>query len=198
MDMIPESKRKRYPGHYPGQVVSVSDPAGMMRVRVRAMPLFKDLPDSALPWAEYLLPVGARPGNGIFVPVKVGDWVWIDFPYQGDSRRPRIVGAMHYCPGGVPNLPHEAFSGPGAHQHERCAFESSPAPVGYHDGAVVVDENGVLLEIGADGSVRATNKASGSAIEICADGSITIHSGGDINMCAAGNIKFVATRIDWN
>lgn len=192
--IIPDAKKKRYPGHYPGQVVSVSDPEGLMRVRVRVHPLFEDLAEPDLPWAEYLLPLGARPGNGIFVPAKVDDWVWVDFPYLGDSRRPRIVGAMHYCPGSAPNLPHDAWEGPGApYPHARTANEPIVSPPAYHDGSIVVDQNGALLEVDADSAIRVTHKASGSAIEICPDGKITVHGASEVNITAGTNANIIAS-----
>jgi len=188
--MIPDAPKKKYPDCYPGKVVSVADPEKMMRVQVRVFPIFEQFSDKELPWAEYLLPPGSRPGNGIFLPVKVGDWVWIDFPYAGDSRRPRIVGSMHYCPGGVPNLPADSFEG-GAYPHQRTGAEPEPVAPSYHDGAIVLDENGVLIEVGADGAMRATNKASGSAIEICPDGKITVHCASEVNLSSAADTNVI-------
>jgi uncharacterized protein involved in type VI secretion and phage assembly len=187
--MIPDGPKKRYTGHYPGQVVSVADPDQLMRARVRVFPVFQDIADADLPWAEYLLPVGARAGNGIFIPVKVGDWVWVDFPYLGDSRRPRIVGSIHHCPGSVPNLAPDAFGQ--SYSHQRTGDEPAPTPPAYHDGSIVLDQNGVLLEIGADSAIRVTNKASGSAIEICSDGKITIHGSSEINISAGNDTNIV-------
>ncbi|MFH1984784.1 MAG: phage baseplate assembly protein V [Pseudomonadota bacterium] len=190
-ELIPDGPKKKYLGQYIGQVVSVSDPDSLMRVKVRVHPSFAGVPVERLPWAEYMLPIGSRPGNGIFAPVKVGDWVWVDFPFDGDSRRPRVVGSVHYCPSQAPNLPHEAWAGPTRYSHQRTGQEPAPSPPTYHDGSIVLDENGVLLEVGADGAIRATNKASGSVIEICADGTITIHGAGAVNVSAATDAHII-------
>jgi len=192
--MIPDEPKKRYTGQYPGQVVSVSDPSMLMRVKVKVFPVFQDIRDEDIPWAEYLFPVGVRPGNGVFVPAVVGDWVWVDFPYLGDSRRPKIVGGMHYCPGSIPNLPPDAMGQ--SYNHQRSSIEPAPSPPAYHDGSIVIDQNGVLLEIGSDGAIRATNKGSGSAIEICADGMITIHGASEVNISSYDETTIQASAIN--
>ena len=185
---LPE-KAKQYAREFYGQVVSLEDPESLMRVRVRVIPFFEGVEQPKLPWAEYRLPPGFRAGEGAFYPVKVGDWVWVDFPHGGDTRRPRITGSMHFCPGGTPNFPGDAWGESFAHQ--RTGDEPVPTAPAYHDGSIVVDQNGVMLEIAADGAIRATHKASGSAIEITADGHITIHGEGQINVSAADNVKVI-------
>jgi len=189
--IIPSEQQKKYTGEYIGTVISVEDPEHLMRVKVRVHPLFDGVPDSDLPWAEYRLPIGCRAGEGHFIPARVDDTVWVDFPHDGSSRRPRITGSVHYCPSGTPNLPPGSWAGD-AYVPERTSDEPMPAAIGYHDGAIVVEENGCLLEMAADASVRVTQKSSGTAIEIAANGMVTIHSAGNVNISSDGRIKAYA------
>ena len=173
--VIPQERPKEYLGEFVGKVENTGDPKGLLRVQVRVFPFFEGVPVSTLPWAEYKLPVGARAGEGVFTPVKEGDWVWVDFPYRGDTRRPRITGSVHFCPGEAPNLPHDAWEGPNAYSHQRIAGEPFPANPEYHDGAIVLDENGALIEITRDSSVRVTQKGTGAALEVTPDGKVVIY-----------------------
>lgn len=91
-------------GEYRARVVSIDDPDKLLRVQVRVLGLWDDIDDADLPWAEIKFPVGARPGEGLFVPLQVDDLVWIDF-INGDTRYPRVTGACHHAPGGVVDLP---------------------------------------------------------------------------------------------
>jgi hypothetical protein len=188
---VPASKDKQYHGEYPARVEDVNDPTGQMLVRVRVYGVFADnVATDDLPWAEYKLPVGARANDGFFVPCQVNDFVWVDFPYKGDTRRPRITGSMHYCPDGKPNLPHEAWGGPDSIEHKRG--EGIPAPstpvVTKHN---TFEQNGVLVELGEDGSARVTQKKSGTAIEITAGGRILLHSQVDWQVNVVGNANIV-------
>jgi hypothetical protein len=51
--------------------------------QVKLVTLWDNIPEESLPWAEYQMPIGA-----VFVPAKVGDLVWVEFPQEGDSRYP--------------------------------------------------------------------------------------------------------------
>ena len=187
---IPE-KVKEYSHQFPGQVVSVTDPENRMRVQVRVMPMFENVDQDKLPWAEYCLSPGFRAGEGVFIPVKVDDWVWVDFPFKGDTRRPRIIGGIHQAPGGMPAFPGDARGE--SYSHQRTGDEPAPTPPAYHDGSIVVDQNGALLEIAVDSAIRVTHKASASAIEITKDGHITFHGEGQINVSAADNVKMICS-----
>lgn len=180
---------KRYKGEYQAQVVRVDDPDGFMRVQVRVFDLFENVPTKDLPWAEYKLPVGVRPNNGFFCPCDVGDFVWVRFPHDGDSRRPCITGGMHYCPNGVPNMPHEAWKGPDAYEHKRTGPQITPTAEAYHRD-VVFTQHGVLIEIvSGTGEVRVTQKASGSAVEIDKAGNVTVHSEQNLYGSSVKNVE---------
>ena len=55
-------------GEYRATVTSTEHPDGLMLVQVRVFGLMDDVPEPALPWAEYLLPIGARENHGDFLP----------------------------------------------------------------------------------------------------------------------------------
>ena len=158
------------------QVVNTTgDPRKLMRVQVRVPGMWDGVPDADLPWAEYLLR-SARGRSGDFEPAEVGDWVWVDFP-SGDTRFPRVVGWCHYAPGGVPNLPHDCFGGSEATQHKVDQDAGEPAPKPSQDhGSRVMEKYGVVVEINPSGEYLVTQKATGAAIRVTADGTITIHS----------------------
>jgi len=180
---------KKYDGEYPAQVTNVDDPDGHMRVQVRVVDIFENVAAKDLPWAEYKLPVGVRPNDGFFTPVDVDDWVWVNFPHSGDTRRPRITGGMHFCPNGDPNMPHEAWDGPGSHTHKRTGPQLTPTAAAYHRD-VVLTQHGVLIEIvSGTGEVRVTQKESGSAIEIDRDGNVTAHSEKNLYGSSANNVE---------
>jgi hypothetical protein len=145
---------------------------------------------SELPWAEYILPFGAASNLGGFIPSAVGDYVWIEYPHDGDTRRPLIVGGAHFCPDGSPNMPNEAWSGPDVVSHKREGAEPVPAAPGYHRD-VVFTRHGVTVEIAEDSSVRVTQRGSGSAIEIAAGGDITIHGEGNIHISAQTDCNLI-------
>lgn len=178
---------KDYPRQYMAEVANVQDPLKQMRVQVRVYDIFDGVPVADLPWATYMLPLGTRPTDGGVTPVQVGDLVWVDFPNGGDTRRPRILGGAHAIPGGKPNMPPEIWQGPGQHAHKRAEGEPVPEAPGYHED-VVFKQHGVLIQLTKSGALRATQLASGSALEIAPDGTIVIHSENNILMSAPNKI----------
>jgi len=190
--ILHQPPKKEYRGEFIGLVESVDDPKKLMRVQVRVQPLFpKEIPIKHLPWAEYKLPVGARPNDGFFTPVKVGDYVWVDFPYGGDTRRPRITGSVHFCPGGNPNLPHEAWTGPESIEHKKVGKQPDSTPPGYHDGSILINQNGFCIELRNDESLCITHRSTGTEIEITPDGKLTVHCEADINISSLSDTNIV-------
>jgi len=184
-------QQNKFFGDYIGLVESVDDPDKMMRVQVRVFGVFTDkVPTKDLPWAEYLLPVGSRANDGCFTPVSVGDHVWVRFPYQGDSRRPMIVGSVHYAPGKVPNFPHESFAGSEKLVHKKTGEESAPGAAEYHKN-VVYTQNGTTVELNADHSIVVTQRATGTSIRVSADGDITLHSEKSLFLSSIENLRGV-------
>lgn len=95
---------------YRAEVVSIDDPKALLMVQIRLIGLWDAVPDADLPWAEIKWPIGTRAGEGLFMPVQVGDKVWVDF-INGDSRYPRITGGCHHAPAGVIDLPENILAG---------------------------------------------------------------------------------------
>lgn len=189
-------------GDYIGKVESIADPKKLLRVQVRVYGVFTDsVPARDLPWAEMMLPLGARPNDGLFIPMRVGDFVQCKF-IEGDTRRPVILGSVHHAPGSQPNLPHEAWQGPSPHAHKRTGTEPAQPAHGYHED-VVFTQNGCTIEMNKDGSVAVYQRSSGSEVCISANGDIVIHGesnlhfssvtdtngevGADLNITVAGN-----------
>ena len=170
---------RQYRQEWEAEVVSVEDPKGLMRAQVRVYGLFDGAPDSKLPWATYMLPVGARANGGDFRPAHLGDVVWVDFPYVShglpDTRRPRITGAVHYCPDSQPNLPHEAWGGPDALQHKRTGNEPEPVECGYHESRVFT-QHGITVEWERSGVYRLTHRKTGTSFELTDEGHSVLHS----------------------
>jgi Type VI secretion system/phage-baseplate injector OB domain len=196
--LMPPDKPKRYPGEYVGIVEDTVDPDGFMRVQVRVIEVFTDdVPVEDLPWATYKLPVGTRPNDGYFTPAQVGDYVWVDFPFKGDTRRPRITGSVHYCPDETPNFPSESLgSGPGGGgivgkilellSHFRLGNEPEPAEPEYHTNSVWT-QHGTTIETNEDGSYRITQREAGTAIEISTEGHLIIHGEGNVYISSKKN-----------
>ena len=170
-------QQNKLSGEYIALVESVDDPESLMRAQVRVFGVFTDkTPKADLPWAEYKLPIGARVNDGMFTPVDVGDYVWVDFPYPpGDSRRPRITGSVHHSPGKIPNLPHESFAGSQKLSHKTTGEEPGPAAAEYHKNAVFT-QHGITVELNVDNSLTITQRATGTAIRVSPEGDITLHS----------------------
>jgi len=187
---------KKYKGTYHAIVTNTTDPEGLLRVQVRVYDLFDGVADADLPFAEYLLPIGARQNDGFFTPADVDDIVVVDFPYNGDSRRPRIIGSAHFCPDGSPNLPHEAWNGPDSFQHTRIDRQIEPESSEYHKDCIYT-QHGILVEIldVEKGAVRVTQKATGSAVEIDREGNITAHS--EENLYGSARVNCIVTAGQW-
>jgi hypothetical protein len=181
----------KYFGNHIGRAESTEDPDRMMRVQVRDMVIHTaKVPKADLPWAEYLLPIGARVNDGFFTPVDVGDWVWLDYPYSGDPRRPRIIGSVHHAPGKVPNFPHESFAGPEKLAHKTTGEEPSPINAEYHKN-IVWTQHGVTIEVNEDKSVSITQRATGTAIRVSPQGDITLHGEKNVFLSAIENLRGV-------
>jgi hypothetical protein len=166
---------------YAAKVIKLSDKAQFLMAQVEIPELLEGADIDLMPWATYLLPVGARANEGDFNPVAIGDWVWVDFPYvthgEIDTRKPRIKGSMHFAPDEVPNLPHECFEGADTLVHKRTATETKPKPKKANE-ARVVTIGFATIELEKDGALRLTSRKTGSAFEICEEGDMVSHSEG--------------------
>ena len=163
-DLGMASRPKKYEGEYIGTVKVVDrDPKKGMRIKVEVEPLFSGCSEDSLPWATYKLPFGFRSNDGFFIPVQVGDRVWVDFPFDGDTRRPRITGSVHEFPDEKPVMPDDAWGGDDkededAEYHKDVVFKQ-------HDGIIKLRENGEIL---------VQQLSSGTNVRIETDGTISI------------------------
>lgn len=167
-------------------VESVDHPLRHYKAQVRVLGRDEGLPPESLAWAEYELPLGTRANNGGVSPVEPGDYVWVEF-VGGDTRAPVITGACLYAPGGVLNMPHEAFAGPESYQHKRTDKQPKPPAPQYH-GNPTLSLYGTLLEIEKAGGFRVTHKGSGSAVEVTASGQFVLHGEAESFLSSVGDM----------
>ena len=188
---LPDRPAMRFDQKYIGKVVDTDDPKKQLRVQIRVFGVFTDnVPDEDLPWAEYAFPPGSRENAGFVTSVEVGDYVWVDFPFSGNTRRLRMLGSVHHCPDGEPDAPHEMWLGPNAVVHNRHASEPMPAPREYYQNNVY-SQDGIVVEVpkAGGGSIIVTHRATGSAIEICPTGDIVVHSENQLIMSAKSGVN---------
>ena len=179
------SRASKYDETYIAEVVDVNDPEKRCRVKINVYDMFDGVPKEQLPWANFMLPLGSRPGEGTLTPVHVGDKVWVRFT-GGDSRRPVVVGAAQAAPKGKVNLAPDQWGGEGAYEHKRT--ESQPEvekPDYYADD--VSKQNNVMIQRCKNGTVRVTQLDSGSAVEITRDGDIVVHCEGKLYLSVKGD-----------
>ena len=95
-------------GDYQAKVVDVVHPKGLYMVSIRLLKLWDDIPDKDLPFAEFRLPLGAKPSAGH---VCTGRSWGILFGCRSrvavDTRYPLITGSLYHAPNYESNLPDE-------------------------------------------------------------------------------------------
>lgn len=170
-------------GSYPAKVTNVEHPKGLYMAQVQLLGLWDAVALDTLPWADFLLPLGAKVNAGHGVPVEIADLVWVDFPLNGDTRYPRITGSVYSAPEYVSNLPNELF-GKGFEQ-KRHGDEPPATPFTMKDD--IYSRFGLVEQKSASGNWCITHKATGSAIEIAPTGEIVIHCEGNSFRSSTGD-----------
>ncbi|EIO9264997.1 hypothetical protein R5M54_003433 [Vibrio alginolyticus] len=170
-------------GSYQAEVVNTVHPKGLYMVSVRLLGYWDAIPDKDLPFAEFLLPLGAKPSGGHAVPVEKGDLVWVDFPRNGDTRYPRITGSLYYAPNYESYLPSEVNGE--AYQPKRA--DGEPEPPAYDRKDALFVRFGLRELITHQGGYSVTHTQSGTAIEITPDGQCVIHVEGNAFRSSTGN-----------
>lgn len=180
------------------KVVNVEDPDNLLRVSVRLVGIWDAIADANLPWAERM-----PPDSGAFTPLLPGDYVWVDFPYAGDSKRPRVTARATDAPGGVPSFSAEV-SGQGK-AYTPKTVEGAPAAGTVTPGKdYVYDRNGLMEIRNASGSWSVTHKESGTtmgmndhgqlfissqlSVFVSSQGDATVKSGANMTVKAEGDI----------
>lgn len=164
VDVGMAARPKKYEGEFIGTVKTVaSDPKKGLRIQVEVEPLFTGCPVDTLPWATYKLPFGCRANDGLFVPLQVGDKVWVDFPFDGDTRRPRVTGVVHEFPENKPVVPDDAWKG-----DQKVDDDAT-----YHED-VVFKQHNVISKVRKNGEVLIQQIQTGTNIRIETDGTISI------------------------
>ncbi|HHG3329130.1 TPA: phage baseplate assembly protein V [Vibrio parahaemolyticus] len=171
-------------GRYRAEVVNTEHPQGLYMVSVRVLGLWDEIADEALPYAEFELPLGAKPSRGHVVPVEEGDFVWVEFPRNGDTRYPLITGSVYHAPEYKSNLPDDVNGE--AYQHKRSAGE--PEPAAYDRKDDLYERFGLREQKSHTGGWQITHVASGTAIEITPLGECVIHTEGNQWRSGTGNL----------
>ena len=175
----------RFLGRYRAVVVSNQHPRDWHMAKVRLVGFWEGVPESELPWAEYMLPIGARPREGGILPVQKGDFVWVSFEF-GDTRKPIIEGSVYCVDGegtGESLLPQDAWAK--TYDHKRTD-KQPPAPEHAY-GDKVFDQMGFLKQLTMSGEYCLTHKPSGTAIHVNNKGQLVIHTESDRFDSTTGN-----------
>lgn len=169
---------------YPAVIENTVHPDGLYLAQVRLLGWWDNIPVDDLPWAEFLLPLGAKKNAGHCIPVEIGDYVWVDFPRNGDTRYPRITGSLYHAPGGVSNLPGESFNNA---PYEQKRHPDEPTAPSYSPKDDIYQRFGLMEHKTHEGGWCITSKATGTAIEITPKGQIVIHCEADSFRSSTGN-----------
>lgn len=168
-------------GRYRAKVVNTVHPDELYMVTVRVLDHWDAIPDEDLPFAEFELPLGAKPSAGQVVPVEPDDLVWVHFP-NGDTRYPLITGSVYHAPEYKSNLPDEVNGNDFATKRS----PNEPPPPKYDRKDELYDRFGLREHKSHEGGWSITHKKSGTAIEITPEGKCVIHTEGDQFQSATG------------
>lgn len=167
-------------------VVTTVHPQNLMMARIRVNGLHDNISETNLPWAERNLPDG-----GAFSPLIAGDTVWVDFPYAGDSRRPRIVGFAQDASGGSANVAAEASGvGDGYQQKD---VEGAPAAPSLSPTKDYVYKRNNLMEVrSAGGGWSLTSMGTGTTMGINEGGEQYILAQADVFIYSSAKVTVKA------
>lgn len=174
-------------GKYKAVVGKTVHPEGLMMCQVKLVTLWDGMGEDDLPWAEYSFPVGAS-----FIPAKTGDLVWVEFPQDGDSRYPLIVGACSVAPKGTPNTPPES-SGKGT-PYKQADVDGAPTlPPITPSADGVSRRNGLIEQRTAKGGLMFTHEASGTRFGFNDAGELFIYAAKVMHIACGGKIDMAST-----
>ncbi len=160
-------------GRYRAEVIDNKHPKNWHMAKIKLLGYWDDIPDKALPWAEYMLSLGARTGEGDMMPVQPGDLVWVSFE-AGDTRKPIIEGSVYSVDGkGTGNslLPQDAWIE--EYPHKRT--QKQPEQPSHAYGDKVLNQLGFLFQLTMSGEYCITHKATGTSRHINSVGDLIDH-----------------------
>ncbi|MCG6418897.1 phage baseplate assembly protein V [Vibrio fluvialis] len=175
----------RLNGNYQAEVVDVNHPDDLYLAKIRLINLWSAVPDADLPWAEFMLPIGAKASSGRVIPVEPGELVWVDFPRKGDTRYPRITGGLYHAPDNQSQLPDEVNGKP----YDPKRAEGEPSPPAYVRADELYDRFGLREHRTAKGGYSLTHKATGTAFEFTESGDVVVHAEGNAFESSTGDKK---------
>lgn len=177
----------KFHGMYRGLVVSTGDATNHGQVRIRVLPMFKDVEDDGLPLAKPAMPLwcGAGTGTGSYAVPAVGSYVWVFFEngnmYQPVYFAEATDGVHGQVPGRSPG--HRGYKTPGGFEmvvDDINGFSRFTHPSGLYieilnDGTMnVVHPSGATWLMSSIGSAVFRSPVSTSLISVAADGAISI------------------------
>lgn len=183
-EMLSFDTMDRFYGVVTAVVTNNNDPQKLGRVKLK-YPWLDTRFDSD--WV-YVSTIGAGQGSGLFSPPAVDDQVLVAFTH-GDFNRPIVIG-------GLPRAPF-AYEGPLSTQGDPAITRWASRQGHMLELSDALDRSGMRLktagghQIEMDDQAGALTIRSKSGCEIVisdADGSISIRSGGDLQLQAAGNL----------
>lgn len=191
--MSNSNRTGRLLGKYRATVINIEDPEQRHTAQVRVLGLWDSVLQADLPWAEYLLPVGCRTAEGVVMPATVGDHVWVEFPYAGDTRFPLIIGSCYRIgDDDVSELPLDHRVGDTNFEHVRAdGLPAAPVPA---YGDAVTDLFGMLRQLTQSGEWCMTHKATGTALHITKDGEIVLSGQKNIDLNSQQNVVIKAAQ----
>ena len=160
-------------GRYRAEVIDNKHPKYWHMAKIRLLGYWDDIPEKSLPWAEYMLSLGARKDEGEMMPVQPGDLVWVSFE-EGDSRKPIIEGSVYSVDGkktGKSLLPQDAWKE--VYSHKRTGKQ--PEPPQHNYGDKVLDQLGFLFQLTMSGEYCITHKSTGTSRHINSVGDLIDH-----------------------
>lgn len=185
--MSNQEKRSNVSGRlyssYQAVIESVTHPQNLYLAQVRLLAVWDNIPVQDLPWAEFLLPLGAKPAAGEAIPVETGDHVWVDFPRNGDTRYPRITGSLYHAPDYKSNLPDEV----NGIVYTPKRSQGEPEPPAYDRKDYLYDRFNLREMRTHDGGYSITHKPTGTAFDILPDGQCVLHVEGNNFRSSTGN-----------
>jgi uncharacterized protein involved in type VI secretion and phage assembly len=181
--------RRSSPGVVVGQVSDVRDPQNLGRVTVR-FPWLSD--DYVSDWARTVQP-GAGKDRGATVLPEVGDEVLVAFE-QGDFRRPYVLGGLYNGVDTPKAGDVDLVDGGSGQVNRRSMVSRRGHRVDLFDQQGRKD--GISLATG-DGKLTMAFDATGTAVTIHSDGTVTIEAKQGVTIDAGtGNVTMKGTQVE--